>query len=122
MMDVRLIGDEAEKKGRDKDARTLTWESFLNGHWERTRPIRPGRFRIATLDGLLVGEIVVMRDPANHDRLVISQEWDGWFWSFPTPMPPMPVPGPQAGDVKPLSSSAPKLWLVGSGECGEGMN
>jgi hypothetical protein len=106
MMDVRLVGDEAEKKGRDKDA----------------RPIRPGRFRIATLDGLLVGEIVVMRDPANYDGLVISQEWDGWFWSCPTPMPPMPIPQPQAGDVKPLPGSAPKLWLVGSGEYGEGMN
>jgi hypothetical protein len=94
-IDVVMTGEEAQKKGSNKDARVCTWTAFLNGMWTRERPVRPGRYRIASLDGLLVGEIVAVRDRANPDKIVLSQKWAGWFWSFPTPPPPQPVPRPE---------------------------
>jgi len=93
-IDVVICGEEAKVKGTMKDARTCTWTGWMNGHWTRDRPVRPGRYRIASLDGVLVGEIVAIKDPANPYRTILSQEWNGWFWSFPTPPPPMPVPHP----------------------------
>ncbi|MDD5306028.1 MAG: hypothetical protein PHU25_01785 [Deltaproteobacteria bacterium] len=83
----------------------------MNGSWTRTRPLRPGRYRIATLDGLLVGEIVAVKDPANPNRLVLSQEWNGWFWSFPTPPPPQPVPRPENEAVSPRRPIPPPHLL-----------
>jgi hypothetical protein len=93
--DVVMTGEEAKQKGSMKDARTCSWTGWMNGGWTRQRPVRPGRYRIATLDGQLVGEIVAMRDRANPDRIVLSQEWNGYFWNFPTPPPPQPVPRPE---------------------------
>jgi hypothetical protein len=98
-IDVVMTGEEAQKKGSNKDARVCTWTAFLNGTWTRERPIRPGRYRIASMDGILVGEIVAVRDRAEPNRLVLSQEWASWFWSFPTPPPPQPVPRPENGVV-----------------------
>lgn len=116
-IDVIMTGDEAKEKGSCKDARTCTWTAFMNGRWTKDRPVRPGRYRIASNEGLLVGEVVAVRDRVDRDKILLSQEWDGWFWSFPTPPPPQPVPRPETEAKTPHRPvpPPPKLsWPAGS--------
>jgi len=94
---------EGEESGQHEDAVTATWTGYLNGHWTRTPPKRPGRYMTADRDGVIAGYIVVHRDL--QSGALKSNPWNGWWWSFP--LPPTPVSPPKIWEEE-----APVLRLV----------
>jgi hypothetical protein len=76
------------------------WSNFLNGHWVKTPPTRPGRYLIAHKSGRVSGEAFVYE---SEGKLVVSHResalhplvgsWLGWWWSAPMP-PVMPLKPP----------------------------
>jgi len=69
------------------------WQKYLDGHWQKEMPTKPGRYQTATQDGLRAHEIVVMivdGELTTNVKMANEIDWAGWWWSEPTP--PMPKP------------------------------
>jgi hypothetical protein len=64
------------------------WEAFLDGHWTRDQPTRPGSYRTATFDGLETMETVVCYLHPEGGMPCITKAWGGYFWSVPVPRLP----------------------------------
>lgn len=59
------------------------WLEFIDGHWTRTCPTKRGYYPLARNNGMQAG----------HGYAHHITDWDGWFWSEPMPMLPMPPIG-----------------------------
>lgn len=81
-----------------------SWTAFLNGHWTKDRPTRPGKYMIANRAGRIVGEVFVFFDAVTEElvmrirdgALCKIKEFDDtnvFWWTSPMPIfMPIPVP------------------------------
>jgi len=87
-----------------QDGVTCSWTGYLNGHWSQERPKRIGRYLVADKFGNIAGYVTLTHDPATGE-VQPNKDWDGWWWSFPLPPPPVSPP-------KEWPESKPHLRLV----------
>jgi len=95
------------------DVITATWAFFLNGHWRREMPTRPGKYPIANNQGTQVGYITLIMAPGGKLRAAephLNNGWDGWFWTRAQP-PSMPLRPPSTWE-KPDPKRPPYLKIV----------
>ncbi len=101
---------------------SASWTAFLNGHWVREKPRKPGKYVIGNKRGRVLGEVFVY---FYKDELVMSvrdgalcklRELTGDFWWWSVRMPrhmPLEVPRwvDEHGEEKEETES-PRLYLV----------
>jgi hypothetical protein len=73
---------------------TLTkekWNKFLQGHWQREKPLVEGLYPLATLDGDLTSDKgIIYKDPETGNMKSV-RTWGGFWWSEPVPdLPAVP--------------------------------
>lgn len=77
----------------------FAWAKFLDGHWTRERPTKPGYYPTASVksgevDGTIPSMTVLAYELDGEIRF--TQPWGGWWWSEPLPLLP---PTPDAADA-----------------------
>lgn len=95
------------------------WAGFLNGHWIREKPTKPGKYVIGNNNGRVLGEVFAY---FYQDELVFSvrdgalcrlKELTGEFWWWSVPMPrEMPFDVPRVIDKTDTGVDPPRLYLV----------
>ena len=72
----------------------FAWATFLDGHWTREKPRRPGYYPVqgvgcGEVDGSTPSVLVIAYESEGEIRF--TQSWGGWWWSEPLPLlPPTP--------------------------------
>lgn len=67
----------------------LEFQAFLSGHWQKELPKTAGIYKTATREGWAGPDIRVHTNRDTGDTWS-TEEWEGWWWSVPTP--PLPRP------------------------------
>ena len=102
---MRRVEVKITENGKVLDSSVAcSWQAFLNGHWSKDRPTRPGKYMIANRAGRIVGEVFVFFD-AETEQLVMRirdgalckikefEDDNVFWWSSPFPIfMPIPVP------------------------------
>lgn len=69
------------------------WALFLGGHWQKTRPLAPGQYPVATREGGLQKGLRTVTKQGELGIAPGEPGWLGYWWS--RPLPPLPTPAPE---------------------------
>jgi hypothetical protein len=76
------------------------WTPFINGHWQKEMPTKPGTYPAANPQGEKVADrhVALTKEGKAWNPDPGECEWIGWWWSEPYPELPKP-PEWEAVDV-----------------------